>query len=357
MRPGGNAGPPDLYGLFHRNIEGDEALLRLARRRFERAGIGAEIHPGSVDEADREWRLVPAMPARHFAHLPRHLDLLDPAHAGEVLRFALGLAGRARGLVVHDQDGWRARAVDLAGKLSRLDGRLREIPGAPAVHIEYAAGLPLDRFVEIAEGMRGLARIAPCIDTGHVTLFATRDRMRARFPELDVPGLAGDPRAAKAALPELERCMALAKGDLLEMVARLAALGRPLHFHVHDGHPLSTLSPYGVRDHLGFARPVPVAGAVDPAGSVPGLIGRDGLEAVARAALSRLPPGEVTFTLEIHHTVEGRRAPLGDDGDLFRHWTDTTNAELANAWLGDIVESAAILREACRRAVEAGQPS
>ena len=46
---------PPVLGLFQKRFEGDDALLELARRRFEQAGLGAEMYAGTPEEL--EWML------------------------------------------------------------------------------------------------------------------------------------------------------------------------------------------------------------------------------------------------------------------------------------------------------------
>jgi hypothetical protein len=56
----------------------------------------------------------------------------------------------------------------------------------------------------------------------------------------------------------------------------------------------------------------------------------------------------VSFTLEIHPTHQ--RLALSDASDLFQHWSDKTNAELMNHWLGILVTNHELLLESIRRA-------
>ena len=68
--------PLHLLGLFQRMIDGDDALLQLAGRRFARHGLGAELHPSSPDQLEQLHMLCPAPPSPVVAHLPRHIDPL-----------------------------------------------------------------------------------------------------------------------------------------------------------------------------------------------------------------------------------------------------------------------------------------
>jgi hypothetical protein len=195
--------------------------------------------------------------------------------------------------------------------------------------------------------------VAPCIDTGHVTVFATRTHFMQERPEGEFWALAEDGRRARDAWPLLEASMAYGREALLGLVERVAALGGPLHFHLHDAHPLSLLSHYGVRDHLSFTEQVPVPREVSANGHVTTLLGTQGLERVIGATLKRLPPERVTFTVEVHHTRAAPRAVLGAETELFHHWMDHSNAELTSAWVDTLVANAELVRAAATRALEA----
>src|SRR4051794_19043329 len=95
--------PPRLHAIFHRQVEGDEALLALARDRFGAAGLLPEFYPGTPDELAREMA-YPPLPGRPASvHLPRDIRLLDRQSHERVLAFAGRFGREAAGLVVHDQ--------------------------------------------------------------------------------------------------------------------------------------------------------------------------------------------------------------------------------------------------------------
>jgi hypothetical protein len=104
-----------------------------------------------------------------------------------------------------------------------------------------------------------------------------------------------------------------------------------MHFHLHDGHPLSTFSPYGVSDHLSFLAEIPLRDPYHGRSSLPLMFGPAGLRRIVSAAIRSLARERVSCTLEIH--PDFGRLPLGDAAPLFRHWTDTTHAEQMNHWL------------------------
>jgi hypothetical protein len=117
----------------------------------------------------------------------------------------------------------------------------------------------------------------------------------------------------------------------------VARHGKPVHFHLHDGHPVVG----GLPDHFGFQSRVPVPFWFDGRRSLSPLYGPMGLAQIVRTACAAL--GEAcSLTLEIHQ-VEAR-LPLGDARDLFSRWDDTTNAERTNAWLAVLAGHADLVR-------------
>jgi hypothetical protein len=42
---------PPLHALFQRRVDGDDALLRLARLRFEQAGLAAEVYADTLSSS------------------------------------------------------------------------------------------------------------------------------------------------------------------------------------------------------------------------------------------------------------------------------------------------------------------
>jgi hypothetical protein len=340
---------PPLFGIFHRQIDGDEALLRLARVEFERAGMGAEIYPGSVDDALFLWRFVPRTTERHLVHLPRHWDVLSVIDRDQVVDFAAALRGRARGLVVHDDPTWSQRRHDLQRALEQLDRELEKTPGAPPVFLEYAAGLELDTFAALIEAAAPLPRISACVDTGHVALFSARKRLEEKRPDLDALRLEPDQPALGELLPLLGETAEQVRTDVAALVERLGRIGKPLHFHLHDGHLLSRHSEffaeYGVRDHIGFRQPIPVPTWVSPSGELGPLLGERGLRRVLAAAFAELE--SCSLTLEIHPTRARLRKPLGEHAPLFAHWTDLGHAEMMHYWLSSLVEEHAWIQRLC----------
>ena len=68
---------PLTLGLFEKRIEGDHCLLELARRRFQEAGMGVEMHAGTPEQLDGVLKFRPAPDAPVVVHLPRDFNLAD----------------------------------------------------------------------------------------------------------------------------------------------------------------------------------------------------------------------------------------------------------------------------------------
>ena len=314
-----------------------------------RPGWAPSSIPESVDDALFLWRFVPRTSERHLVHLPRRWNVLSSVDREQVVDFASALRGRARGLVVHDHLEWSERQRELRHALGEMDRALGKTPGAPPVFLEYAAGLELDTFAALIEAAAPLLRISACIDTGHVALFSARQRLEAKRPGLDALGLEPDHPALAELLPLLDQTAEEVRGDVASLVGRLGRMGKPLHFHLHDGHLLSRHSvyfaEYGVRDHVSFHQPIPVPTWVSPSGQLPTLLGEAGLRRVLGAAFAHVQ--SLSFTLEIHPTRARLRKPLGEHAPLFAQWTSIGRAEMMHHWLGVLVEEHAWVRRLC----------
>jgi hypothetical protein len=126
-----------------------------------------------------------------------------------------------------------------------------------------------------------------------------------------------------------------------QLVSDISKMNKPIHFHLHDGHPLSAFSPFGVADHLSFLTDIPLAFEHGGRRAAPTMFGARGLCNIVSSALKTASQIPVSFTLEIHPT--GERLPLGEEGQFFGHWTDKTNAEKTNHWLSLLMENHKLL--------------
>jgi hypothetical protein len=328
-----------VHALFQQRVDGDDALLRLAGLRFAQMGVAAEVYASTPDDLEYVLQFVPAHARLPMVHLNRNVNVLHGRDRILVGEFADRFAGRVAGLVVHDKREMWAQTDRLLAGLRDLNARLRKRPDGPLVFLEYAAGLDRGWFVEVAERLQDTERISCCIDVGHVGLRQVTATFGDGHPGLDLkklgladyrlPGLADDIRdAVRSALPHV-----------LEVTRSIGRLGKHVHFHLHDGHPLVP----GLRDHFSFLTRLPIPFSYQGRRSLDMMYGPGGLASVVSAAIDACPPQGASFTLEIHQ-VEGR-LPLADAAWLFPHWRDTTNAERMNYWLSVLSENAMLVAD------------
>lgn len=336
---------PKLLSIMHIQppITGDSALLELARLRLQEAGLGGELYPGSPEQVDALLSLRPAQPCT--VHLPRNINLLETAGQDAVIAFAERAAGKFFGLIVHDHDGFNGRLEEVVTAFRRLDQRLARIDDAPMLFVEYAVGLELDYFATLFERTRDLSHVSACIDIGHMGIFSCRQRFAERFGGQDVCVLRPDTADLPERIEAVQQAVREAQSIVVDLVSRLTALGKPLHFHLHDGHPLSTLSLFGVSDHLSFLQQISLPFPYQGRQLLDGIYGPEGLSRVIRAAMSGLPADKFSFMIELH--PQPGRTPLDRHAYLFEHWTDKTNAERMNYWLDRLIENSTLIRNAC----------
>jgi hypothetical protein len=283
-----------VHALFQQRVDGDEALLRLAGLRFAQMGTAAEVYADTPDQLEHVLRFVPPHPRLPVVHLNRGVNVLHGRDRALVQAFADRFAGRVAGLVVHDKREMGAQTDRLLAGLRDLNTRLCQRPDGPMVFLEYAAGLDLKKL--------GLA--------DH------------RLPDL----VADIQDAVAAALPHV-----------LDVTRSLGRLGKHVHFHLHDGHPLVP----GLRDHFSFLTRLPIPFSYQGRRSLNMMYGPGGLASIMSTAIDACPPQGVSYTIEVHQ-VEGR-LPLSDAAWLFDHWQDTTNAERMNYWLSVLSENAILM--------------
>ena len=326
-----------VHGLFQRRFAGDDALLDLAGLRFAQMGLAAELYADTPDELEHALQFVPPHPYLPMVHLNRGINVLDEHSRAVVREFANRFAGRIAGLVVHDKREMGEQTDRLVTVMRELDARLCGRRGGPFVFLEYAAGLEPGWFVEVAERLEDAERVSCCIDVGHLGV----RQASARFTKGN-PGLSlGDVNPKDGRLPDLvadvQDAVASAVRDVLDVTRSIGSLGKHLHFHLHDGHPLIR----GLPDHFTFLTRLPIPFSYQGRRSLSLPYGPVGLASIVSAATQACRPGEVSFTLEIHQ-VEGR-LPLADAAPMFSHWRDTTNAERQNYWLSVLGENAMLV--------------
>jgi hypothetical protein len=333
---------PRLLALFQKRIDGNDALLKLAQLRFQEAGLGAEYYAANPEELSWLLHYQPGPEAPVIVHLPREIDLFDKEGRRKLLSFVGEFKERVYGLVVHDQIEIKDRLEEYKVALAEIDGALQAVKGAPLLFIEYAVGLAPGFFCELIEEIRDLSHVSACLDIGHLGIRQARDAFRRKHPEVDICAL----EPSDARLSELVDDVQAAVGTSLPMVLqinrRLGGLGKPLHFHLHDGHPLSTASSFGVVDHLSFFEEIPIPFAHHGKCSLAPMFGPAGIRKIVADICTILDRDQISFTLEIHPT--GGRLPLSDASYLFNHWLDKTNAEQMNHWLAVLLENYRLLQ-------------
>ena len=310
---------------------------------FNKLGWGPNSTPETPDSLEHLLRFRPSTECPVVVHLPRDLNLMDAPARGRVLDLATRFKGRIHGMVIHDHTDLARSPEQYLQSALEMESWLERVENCPWLFIEYAAGLEADTFARFFASIRALTRISACIDTGHVGIRQARVSYAKRHPGEDVCAVKSHPGQLQGAMPEVERAVAEGLPAVIRLVESAGALGKPLHFHLHDGHPLSSFSPFGVADHLSFLSEIPIGFNYQGRRAVPPMFGPDGLKQIVRKAVDSGGTAGVTFTLEIHPTFE--RLALGDAGSLFSHWADKTHAEEMNHWLKVLAENHGLVKK------------
>ncbi|MGO9082460.1 MAG: hypothetical protein ACLQDY_26100 [Streptosporangiaceae bacterium] len=335
-----------VHALFQQRVAGDDALLKLAGLRFAQMGAAAEAYADSPDQLEHVLRYVPAgrLPT---VHLNRGVNVLHERGRETAADFAGRFAGRVSGLVVHDRPEMAERTDQLVTGLRELDERLREHPGSPPVFLEYAAHLDPAWFAEVAQRLQDAERVSCCIDVGHLGIRQASQEFGRRHPGLRLGHLGTADYRLPDLLPDIQDAVATALPAVLDLTRSLGRLGKHLHFHLHDGHPLVQ----GLPDHFSCLARLPLPFSYQGRRSLGLMYGPGGLDAIVSAAIEACGPRNVSFTVEVHQ-AEGR-LPLADAAPLFGHWRDTTNAERMNYWLSVLSEHVMLISQSAFRTAAA----
>jgi hypothetical protein len=329
--------PRPVHALFQQRIDGDNALLKLAGLRFAQMGVAAEVYADSPDQLEYVLQFVPSHARLPIVHLSRRVNVLHGRDRAVVREFADRFAGRVAGLVVHDKREMAGKTDRLLAAMRELNDHLCQRPGSPLVFLEYAAGLDRGWFVEVAERLQAAERVSCCIDVGHIGLRQATARFERRHPGLDLKKLSPVDDRLPGLVADVQDAVGSALPHVLDVTESLGRLGKHVHFHLHDGHPLIP----GLRDHFSFLTRLPIPFSHEGRRSLSTMYGPAGLASIVSAAIDACAPQGVSFTFEIHQ-VDGR-LPLGDAAWLFPHWQDTTNAERMNHWLSVLSENALLI--------------
>jgi hypothetical protein len=331
-----------IRALFQQRIPGDEALLQLAKLRFVQAGLAAEVYAESPEQLERILGFAPSYEYLPMVHLSRKVNLLHEQDRITVEAFAARFAGRVAGFVVHDNAEMGKQTNTLVDVLQELSGRLEQKKNSPFLFLEYAAGLDPAWFVEVVERLQHVTRVSCCIDVGHVGIKQACTSFARQHPGLELWTLSAEDDRLPALATDVQRAIQTALPTVLEMTRSLGKIGKLLHFHLHDGHPLIR----GLSDHFSFLIRVPIPFSYAGRRSLSTLYGPGGLKAIVSNALQACGSDSVSFTLEIHQ-AEGR-LPLADAAELFGHWKNIANGERMNYWLYVLAENALLLDEIFR---------
>ena len=329
--------PGPVHALFQQRIDGDDALLKLAGLRFAQMGAAAEVYADSPDQLEYVLQFVPSHARLPIVHLSRRVNVLHGRDRAVVREFADRFAGRVAGLVIHDKREMAGKTDRLLAAMRELNAHLCQRPGTPLVFLEYAAGLDRGWFIEVAEQLQAAERISCCIDVGHIGVRQATARFERRHPGLHLKKLSPMDDRLPGLVADVQDAVGSALPHVLEVIGSLGRLGKHVHFHLHDGHPLIP----ALRDHFSFLTRLPIPFSYEGRRSLSTMYGPSGLASIVSTATAACAPQGVSFTFEIHQ-VEGR-LPLGDAAWLFPHWQDTTNAERMNHWLSVLSENALLI--------------
>jgi hypothetical protein len=338
---------PPLLALFQKRIDGDDALLHLAGLRFKEAGLGAEFYADTPEELERQLRFKSAPETPMVVHLSRDINLFEEESLKLIIDFAGSFKDLAFGFVIHDQVEIATSFDNYLAALRRMESRLKEIEGSPYLFIEYAVGLEPEIFIGLFKSIRDLERVSACIDIGHIGLRHARIAYSRNHPGKDVCAITPHDPELPEVIEDVQGAVRSALDAVIDVIRALGYLGKPLHFHLHDAHPLSTLSLIGISDHLSFLDDIPIPFEHKCRKSLDPMFGPPGLNRIVTESLRLLGPDRVSFSLEIH-PKEGR-LPLDDASYLFKHWEDKGNAERMNYWLSVLLRNHELVSEACEK--------
>ena len=339
---------PRLLALFQKRIEGDDSLLSLARLKFEKCLMGAEMYAENIDELNWLFGFKPQSQSPVVVHLPRCIDIQQDLDIQAILDFARAFENRVYGYVVHDTKALVDNFDQYVWAVRELDSQLNTMENRPYLFIEYAAGVELQSFIDLFITIKDLQLTSACIDIGHIGIWQIRKTYRQRHYDQDICALHPAQPELYHLMDDIEYAVNSGLKAVLYCVRALGILKKPTHFHLHDGHPLSTVSPYGVSDHLSFFQEIPIPFEYRGSRVVRPMFQPNGLKQIIRQALASFPSHAMSFTLEIHPSWD--KIPLHNVGWLFEHWIDKTNAELMNAWLLTLCRNFDLLEQAVAEA-------
>ncbi|MBF0432535.1 MAG: hypothetical protein HQK83_14720 [Fibrobacteria bacterium] len=321
---------PKILGLFQLHIAGDNSLFDLAARYFDSCGMGYEIHAYNLEELEAQLQFTPSQELPVVLHLPRDLSVKD-ARLCSLIKELRQCKRDIYGFVLHDESMLTQHPKQYEQAVRKLAKAALNGIHPPYLFIEYAVMHEFDDFHRFFMNIKDLPQVNVCLDIGHIgmKIFGEIYKKKGEYiwpfsATLDDPLLPG-------AMDSIQTSLRNITNQLCAFISQFSQTEKPVHFHLHDGHPLSRFSPYGVKDHLGFTQSIPLPFEYKGHNTVETMYGPKGLAQILSAAMKAITPDKLSLTLEIHPT--GHKKPLGDFVELFRHWTQKDNAEKMNYWL------------------------
>ena len=330
-----------LFGLFQKRIEGDDALLKLAKRRFEALGLAPEIYVESPEQIEAISEFLPSSEPV-MVHLPRWYNPQVSEHRDFFQNMLMRSDERIYGFVGHDAHDVEQAPEKVLEAFQEVQRMMTSMKSEKQFFYEYAVGVCPNAYAELFERAKCFSHISPCIDVGHVGIRMVRDHFSRHHCGENVCQMRPWDEGLEGRWQDINNSVNQGKSHVLGLIERLGRIDKPLHFHLHDGHPLSPLSPYGVSDHLHFEQRIDLPFKVDGHFSTGTMFGRQGLEEIVLSIRDHVVTERCTVTLEYHDREE--RQPLGGDRDLFSHWRDTCNAEKMAYWCSLMGRGAALIR-------------
>jgi hypothetical protein len=109
-------------------------------------------------------------------------------------------------------------------------------------------GLPIEEFVSVAEQLADVELASMCIDIGHVGIEHARGLPFASSSGVAWSNLFLTDTRLPEVVDQVQAATRSAVRAVLELIDRIARIGKPVHYHLHDGHPLVR----GLADHFSF---------------------------------------------------------------------------------------------------------
>jgi hypothetical protein len=294
---------------------------------------------------DRCRRLCDGYSDRVLSLFPENVEKLGQALGVSEHAIKAFCEGDIRGNLVFQL----SKLVSILAAVHEIESGLKELEGSPYMLIEYAVGLDPEIFLKLFEKTHDIERVSACVDIGHIGIRQTRDAYSQNHPGEDVCALTPyDPRLLEV-IDDVGVAVHSALPMVLDIIKELGNFKKHVHFHLHDGHPLSSFSPFGISDHMSFLDEIPIPFEYKGKRTLHPMFGPSGLSRIVTESLKLFGPDRLSFTLEIH-PMRGR-LPLGNASYLFDHWADRTNAERMNYWLSLILKNHKLLLKACKKGI------